>query len=243
MKPPKSDGLNRPFEALEDLLQAHRVLQRASAAPKSPSPPPSPPTTVNEETLFLEAMTGVRRTSWDGIEDHESRPAPPANPLSPTEMEIEPLRRLVECGQGFSVADTPEYMEGVGAPAPPEITRRLHRGEFAVQAHVDLHGFSSDAAQEVFDAFMKDALATGKRAVLIIHGRGLSSPAQPVLKTRVAQWLTTGYWRKWVIAFASARLCDGGSGASYVLLRCKPVPKRLRRRLQPCALAGSIKNY
>jgi DNA-nicking Smr family endonuclease len=188
-------------------------------------------------------MTGVRRTSWDGIEDHEPRPTTPANPPPLTEMEIEPLRRLVDCGQGFSVADTPEYMEGVGDPAPPEITRRLHRGEFAVQAHLDLHGLSSDEAQEVFDAFMKDALATGKRAVLIIHGRGLSSPAQPVLKTRVAEWLTTGYWRKWVVAFASARLCDGGSGASYVLLRRKPVPKRLRRRLRPRAPAGSTKNY
>ena len=243
MKPPKSDGLNRPFEALGDLLQTHGVLRRASATPKSPSSPSAPPTPVNEEALFLEAMTGVRRTSWEGIEDHESRPTTPANPLSPTEMEIEPLRRLVDCGQGFIVADTPEYMEGVGGSAPPEITRRLHRGEFAVQAHVDLHGFSSDAAQEVFDAFMKDALASGKRAVLIIHGRGLSSPAQPVLKTRVAEWLTTGYWRRWVIAFASARLCDGGSGASYVLLRRKPVPKRLRRRLQPCAPAGSTNNY
>ncbi|MCU0590482.1 MAG: Smr/MutS family endonuclease [Desulfobacterales bacterium] len=243
MKPPKSDGLNRPFEALGDLLRTQGVRRQASAVPKSPSPPPAPPTTANEETLFLEAMTGVRRTSWDGIEDHDSRPATPATPSSATEMEIEPLRRLVDCGQGFRVADTPEYMEGVGGPAPPEITRRLHRGEFAVQAHVDLHGFSSDAAQEVFDAFMKDALATGKRAVLIIHGRGLSSPAQPVLKTRVAKWLTTGYWRKWVIAFASARLCDGGSGASYVLLRRKPVTKRLRRRLQPRATVESTKNY
>jgi DNA-nicking Smr family endonuclease len=52
------------------------------------------------------------------------------------------------------------------------------------------------------------------------------------LKTRVAEWLSTGYWRKWVIAYASARWCDGGSGASYVLLRRKPAPKRLRRRFQ-----------
>jgi DNA-nicking Smr family endonuclease len=134
-------------------------------------------------------------------------------------------------------------MEGVGNPTPPEITRRLHRGDFAVQAHLDLHGFSAAEAQDVFDAFMKEAVATGKRTVLIIHGRGLSSPAQPVLKTRVAEWLSTGYWRKWVVAYASARLCDGGSGASYVLLRRQPVPKRLRRGSHPRPPAAPSKNH
>jgi DNA-nicking Smr family endonuclease len=148
---------------------------------------------------------------------------------------------LVEDGRGFLVSNTPEYMEGVGYPAPPEITRRLHRGDFAVQAHVDLHGLSMGEAREVFDAFMKQAVLTDKRAILIIHGRGLSSPAEPVLKTKVAEWLTTGYWRKWVVAFTSARLCDGGSGASYVLLRQRPLPKRYRRGRQRQAKRSAIK--
>ncbi len=237
MKPPKSDSLNRPFEALKDLLRT-QVRQRPRSAPSSPAPAPPAAATVDEETLFSEAMTGVLRAPWDGMEAPEPRPAAPAKWSPPEESEIEPLKRLVDSGQGFSVADTPEYMEGVGGPTPPEITRRLHRGDFAVQAHLDLHGFSAAAAQEVFDAFLKEAVATGKRAVLIIHGRGLSSPAQPVLKTRVAEWLSTGYWRKWVIAYASARLCDGGSGASYVLLRRKPASKRLRRRSHPRAPAA-----
>jgi DNA-nicking Smr family endonuclease len=90
---------------------------------------------------------------------------------------------------------------------------------------------------------MREAVATGKRAVLIIHGRGLSSPALPVLKTRVAEWLTTGYWRKWVVAFTSARRCDGGSGASYVLLRRNPLPKRLRKHQRGRTPAGSANNF
>jgi DNA-nicking Smr family endonuclease len=131
------------------------------------------------------------------------------------------------------VSDTPEYMEGVGYRAPPDITQRLHRGDFAVQAHLDLHGLTVEAAWEVFDAFMKDSIMTGKSAVLIIHGRGLSSTAAPVLKTKVSQWLSSGPWRKWVVAFTSARMCDGGSGASYVLLRRRPLTKRQRTRREP----------
>lgn len=240
MKPPKSDSFNRPFEALQDLLRA-RAPQPPCAAPSAPAPSPPPAAPVDEETLFSVAMTGVLRVPWYAVESPRPRPAAPAERPSAEASEVEPLRRLVDHGQGFSVADTPEYMEGVGGLTPPEVARRLHRGDFAVQAHLDLHGFSAAAAREAFDAFMKEAVATGKRAVLIIHGRGLSSPAQPILKTRVAEWLSTGYWRKWVIAYASARLCDGGSGASYVLLRRNPVPKRLRRGSSPRAPAAQFK--
>lgn len=241
MKPQKSDSLNRPFEALKDLLRAP-APHRPCVAPSSPAPSPPPAATVDEEALFSAAMAGVRRAPWNDMESPRPRPVAPAARSSAEGSDVEPLRRLVDTGQGFSVADTPEYMEGVGGPTPPEITRRLHRGDFAVQAHLDLHGFSAAEAQDVFDAFMKEALAAGKRAVLIIHGRGLSSPAQPVLKTRVAEWLSTGYWRKWVVAYASARLCDGGGGASYVLLRRKPIPKRLRRSFRHGTPAAPSKN-
>jgi DNA-nicking Smr family endonuclease len=241
MKSPKSDSFNRPFEGLKDLLRA-QAPHPPRDAPSSPVLPPPPAAAADEEALFSTAMAGVRRAPWNHVESYRLRPLAPAAVWPSAENgDVEPLRRLVNNGQGFSVADTPEYMEGVGSPTPPEITRRLHRGDFAVQAHLDLHGFSAAAAQDVFDAFMKEAVATGKRTVLIIHGRGLSSPAQPVLKTRVAEWLSTGYWRKWVVAYASARLCDGGSGASYVLLRRKPVPKRLRRGFHPRAPTAQSK--
>jgi DNA-nicking Smr family endonuclease len=88
-------------------------------------------------------------------------------------------------------------------------------------------------AREVLQEFLKRAIITGKRGVLIIHGRGLSSPSEPILKEKVIEWLTHGPWRKWVIAYASARLCDGGAGATYVLLRRRPISKRLKKFHSP----------
>jgi DNA-nicking Smr family endonuclease len=178
-------------------------------------------------------MAGVRRLEWNRPDGEP--PDPPSSPgeAATEENEIGPLRRLVDSGEGFIVSATPEYMEGVGYRAPPNITERLHRGDFAVQAHLDLHGLSAEAAREVFDAFMKESILTGRGAVLIIHGRGLSSSAAPVLKSKVSQWLSSGIWRKWVVAFTSARMCDGGSGASYVLLRRRPLSKRQRTRRPP----------
>lgn len=236
MKPPPA-GLNRPFEALKHLLRGTPIRPPEPLRASPPPPVSSPP--GDEDALFREAMAGVQRIQWNSPEDEVERPAAPETFPPGGEEESEPLRRLVENGDGFRVAHTPEYMEGVGCLAPPEITRRLHRGDFAVQAHLDLHGFTAADAREAFDAFMKEAITTGRRAVLIIHGRGLSSPEQPVLKTCLAEWLTTGCWRKWIVAFASARWCDGGSGASYVLLRGRPVPRRWRRGPRRQAAAGS----
>jgi DNA-nicking Smr family endonuclease len=239
MKPPEPEGLNRPFEGLRELLK-----QKAGRAkPADPAPRPAPPPAApapSEEEAFAEAMAGVQRMDWNNPE-HAAR-RPPALPDEPASewAELGALRRLVDCGAGFTVSDTPEYMEGVGYRAPPNITRRLHRGDFAVQAHLDLHGLTVEAAREAFDAFMQEAVTTGKGAVLIIHGRGLSSAAEPVLKTKVSQWLSSGPWRKWVVAFASARMCDGGSGASYVLLRRRPLTKRQRTRRPPASHKKNI---
>jgi DNA-nicking Smr family endonuclease len=188
--------------------------------------------------MFAEAMTGVQRIAWNSSEAGGSERLPVTVDAGPQDPDMARLRSLVDCGMGFMVSDTPEYMEGVGYMAPPEITRRLHRGDFSVQAHLDLHGLTVEEAWEAFDTFMKDAVLNGRFAVLIIHGRGLSSPADPVLKTKVAHWLTSGPWRKWVIAFTSARLCDGGSGASYVLLRHRPMTKKYRKRRRRCPPPG-----
>jgi DNA-nicking Smr family endonuclease len=136
----------------------------------------------------------------------------------------------VRYGIGFNVSETPEYIEGTGYNVSPSIAKRLHRGDFSIQAHVDLHGLRVEDAKETFEEFLNRAVTTGKRGVLIVHGRGLSSPSEPILKNKVKEWLTRGPWRKWVVAYSSARRCDGGAGATYVLLRQRPVSKRSKIR-------------
>ncbi|MBN1614569.1 MAG: Smr/MutS family protein [Deltaproteobacteria bacterium] len=183
-----------------------------------------------EEQLFLDAVAGVKPLE----KEEGNRCIPEAAPVAARqanedEESLERLARLVKSGTGFVVADTPEYMEGTGYRIHPVVTDRLHRGDFSIQAHVDLHGLNVDDAREVFDAFLKEAIATGKRTVLVIHGRGLSSPSEPVLKNKVKEWLSGCSWRKWIIAYSSARICDGGAGATYILLRQRPITKRFRR--------------
>lgn len=232
MKPYREPGFHRPFAGLERLLRERRLPSLAPAAPPpSPTalPPACPGEELTEEELFLRAVDDTRPLPANrvGIEAPPASPRPP--PHLPPGDEAEPLRRLVERGEGFEVCLTSEYVAGPADKAAAWLADRLHRGAFAVQDHLDLHGLTLEAARRRFEEFLGRALREGKRAVLIVHGRGLSSPGEPVLKTGILRWLDSGPWRRWVIAYASARLCDGGGGATAVLLRRRPA-RRVRSR-------------
>lgn len=184
-----------------------------------------------EEELFKKAMEGVTPVPGGKYIERIFQCELPEGTKDKEDAEVlGKLRDLVEYGKGFNVADTPEYIEGTGYNIHPSVARRLHRGDYSIQAYVDLHGLLVEEAKEVFEKFLKWAVITGKTGVLIVHGRGLSSPSEPVLKKKVVEWLTRGPWRKWVVAYSSARICDGGAGATYLLLRPRPVSKRLKVR-------------
>ena len=227
----KSSKIFRPFENLKALLEKRSIPLRPSKLDLASPPSEKGSDPENDQKLFEEAMADVVPIRKDKYSEKSVNPGDIK--MNGNLDESEPLallNNLIESGEGFVVADTPEYVEGVGYHVNPAITKLLHRGDFSIQADIDLHGLSVEAAQAEFDRFLKEAVTSGKRAVLIVHGRGLSSPDKPVLKTKVYQWLTAGPWRKWVLAFASARTCDGGAGATYVLLRQRPFTKRYRKK-------------
>ncbi|MBN1932007.1 MAG: Smr/MutS family protein [Desulfobacterales bacterium] len=230
MKPSKSSGLFRPFENLADLLRSRSFEPVTHTLDKPLKKFEAKPDRKNEQKLFMEAMADVKPISKANRLENTIRIKPPQDFEIDLETEtLLRLKNLINRGEGFVVADTSEYIEGIGHKINPEIARRLHKGEFSIQTHIDLHGLNAGDAQNTFERFIKEAIITGKRAVLIVHGRGLSSPSKPVLKAKVIQWLTRGPWRKWVIAYTSARPCDGGTGGTYVLLRHRPLTKRFRK--------------
>ncbi len=224
-------GLFRPFKDLKTLLDKRSIALNTEAAEQAPDASETERNPDDDKAMFEAAMADVKRMPRNTCADLESQKiiVSPAQQSDESEVLLQ-LEELVKSGKGFVVADTDEYVEGTGYNVSRAIVKRLHSGEYAIQGHIDLHGQSVESAHILLDQFIKESIATHKRMILIIHGRGLSSPADPVLKTKVIQWLTTGPWRKWVMAFASARLCDGGAGATYVLLRRHPATKRLKRK-------------
>jgi DNA-nicking Smr family endonuclease len=95
--------------------------------------------------------------------------------------------------------------------------RRLRRGSYPVEAEIDLHGLNQSGARDNLADFLTYSRSAGYRCVRVIHGKGYRSGARgPILKAAVNDWLRRNAD---VMAFASARPVDGGTGAVYVLLR------------------------
>ncbi len=169
--------------------------------------------TDDDERAFREAMSGVRRLPA------QRRPAatpPPAVARLARAERRQVLRESLLPPADPAVLESGEEVSFRRPWVRAELLRRLRRGDFAIAAECDLHGLGRHGAHEALRGFVAESLARGLGCVRVIHGKGRGSgPAGPVLKHVVSHWLQH---LDDVLAFASARPRDGGTGAVYVLL-------------------------
>ena len=100
---------------------------------------------------------------------------------------------------------------------PTDVLRKLKRGQWIVQASLDLHGLTTEGARTELGRFLAIARHSGIRCVRIVHGKGTRSPNNvAVIRNKVRLSLSR---RDEVLAFCDAVPADGGSGAVIVLLK------------------------
>lgn len=117
-----------------------------------------------------------------------------------------------DTGQEFEHEQT-FVRPGLGA----DVAARLRRGQWTVQAELDLHGLTADEAHDALSDFIVESRTRRFRCVRVIHGKGLTSPnKEPVLKGKVRRWLA--HWDE-VLAYTEAPRHAGGGGALLVLLK------------------------
>jgi DNA-nicking Smr family endonuclease len=213
---------NDAFAKLKERARAEAAA-RARPAPPPPAPPapaPDPPPDTEDEA-WARATSGVRRIGRGPDVAPPPPPPPAAGKIWHPDLEaVDALRALVAGDAPFDLADSDEFIEGRVQGVSQEIVRKLRRGEYAVQGHVDLHGLTREEAKAEVERFLRASRSAGKRCVLVVHGRGMHSKDQvPVLKDALRGWLSTNRFGRHVLAFATARPVDGGGGAIYVLLR------------------------
>lgn len=117
-----------------------------------------------------------------------------------------------------SFLDTDEDLSFTRPWVSDDITKKLRRGYWTIQAHLDLHGMRTDQAREEVALFIHRAVKAGLRCIRIVHGKGLNSQGAPVLKIRTRRWLRQ---KQEVLAYVEAPPEDGGSGAVRILLAKK----------------------
>ena len=209
---------NRPFAGLKDAVRPAEASRRDPAGPEPAADPPQPGPAA--AVAFDEMMRGVAPLAAPPLREQRVAPRPDPAQLDEDALVMRRLDELVHGDMPFDFADTDEHIEAHVADLDRRVVVRLKAGEFAVQRHLDLHGMDREEARDAVAAFLRRAQGQGLRCVLIVHGRGKGSRDNvPVLKEKLRAWLTRGAIGRRVLAYASARPFDGGTGAVYVLLR------------------------
>ena len=205
--------LFQPFEDLKKIIEDKGV--KISCKP----PVAKKEKPVNDEELFVNAMREVREIKeFRNIPLQRKKEMALPGKISSDNEAIKILEEIIAGKRSIHLPDTQEYVEWKNRDYKGVNIKKLHEGKFSVQDCLDLHDMTVEEAEGEVAYFIKDSLIKGHHCIKIIHGRGLRSPKGPVLKNSLLKWLS-GRYRKFIIAFVTARQCDGGLGALYILLK------------------------
>ncbi|MEW6570447.1 MAG: Smr/MutS family protein [Nitrospirota bacterium] len=200
------------------LLTSFKELKKVFENEKAPSNT-VPARVKSDEEIFRDAMADVREIK-EFRELPLKKPARIIQKTAPVDDSPEMLRQIIQGKRKIKLSDTGEYIEWVSPHIRKDITQRLHEGHFSVQDFIDLHGMTVDEAEQALNTFFSEAIRKRLFCIKVIHGRGLRSAKGPVLKEALKKWLC-GRFRKWILAYSTAKDCDGGLGATYIILKSR----------------------
>lgn len=168
-----------------------------------------------DDPPFREVLRDVRVIKQDKVAPYRRRRKP-----IPEQRRIDEQAVIDELASGeldASELETGEELLFARPGIQHSLVRRLRRGEYAIEAQLDLHGQTVVQARASVAQFLRECRDLNRRCVRIIHGKGRGSEGKlPVLKGKVNAWLRR---KDEVLAFCPARPTDGGHGAVYVLLK------------------------
>ena len=206
------------FQSLQDLklVQKQIAAAQAKAVAEEAARAAAIRKAEADKNLFVRAIGKVAPLP---VHNKANLPRTPREPVA-TQLQKDEAKVIQDSlSDEFDVStllDTDDALSfrrpGVGT----EVTRKLRKGEWAIQREIDLHGLRSDEARLALPTFIREAHKHGIRCVRVVHGKGLGSPGKtPVLKSKVHSWLVQ---KNQVMAFVQAKPAEGGAGALLVLL-------------------------
>jgi DNA-nicking Smr family endonuclease len=169
-----------------------------------------------DRQLFRQAMRGVRRLRADAVQGTRRPPPKPRARFARAERQAVLQESIGALSPLLPIEETGDALLFRQESVSTAIFRRLRNGQYRVEGELDLHGLTAAMVEPALRAFLTEALHERIRIVRVIHGKGLRSGNRgPILKLVASHFLRRV---DSVLAFASAREVDGGSGAILVLL-------------------------
>lgn len=206
------------FQSLQDLKHVQKQIAeaQAKAVAEAAARAEAKRKAEADQNLFTRAIGKVQPLA---LHNKAHLPTPPRAPVATQRQKDEAQVIQDSLSDDFDVStllDTDDALSFRRHSVGPEVTRKLRKGDWAIQREIDLHGFRSDEARLALTEFIRDAHKHGLRCVRVVHGKGLGSPGKtPVLKSKVHSWLVQ---KNQVMAFVQAKPAEGGAGALVVLL-------------------------
>jgi DNA-nicking Smr family endonuclease len=179
------------------------------------------------------SLSDEERALWTGV----ARSITPLHPRQPSADVPEPtvsaelpkspanVKKSAPVGARSPATSAPQS-KNKALPLVPlgrRLKQRVARGREAIDARLDLHGFTQAQAHAALLRFLRRAQADGVRIALVVTGKGTTKSGaaheRGVLKRQVPHWLSSPEFRPLVISYEDAHVAHGGLGAIYVRLR------------------------
>jgi len=162
----------------------------------------------DDESEFATLLTGVKRLRNDKINVYQQRKRQSFSPRA--QAEKVPLETAAFSASALALSA--HFNTGL----QKKLQRRIRQGQIRPEASLDLHGMRQQEALQALDSFLGNALGSGMRMLIVVHGQGYRSQSDAVLKPLVQRWLAN---QPQVLGWCPAQPRDGAAGASYVYLR------------------------
>ena len=122
-------------------------------------------------------------------------------------------------------AGEPALASGAYAGIDRATAERFRKGDYPIDATLDLHGMSREKAHIMLVGFLTRYYENGARCLLVITGKGRknadSHTGKGILQELLPRWLAEPGLKSMILALEVARPKHGGAGAYYLLLRRK----------------------
>jgi len=165
---------------------------------------------MDDSNLFSQAMGDVKPHKHEKVSQYKKPTSIKLRKQSPQQEIKDTLSDdfIPECG---------EFLEFFRPGIQKSLLKQIRNGKLPIEDRLDLHGYTRDQARKTLLDFIHHGQQNNFKLVCVVHGKGYhSEDGRPVLKAMVNKWLQN---IDIVLAFTTAHIQDGGTGAVYVLIK------------------------